>query len=114
MGADKQPDLDTWDDFAGDYIKAEFVKEFPCYFVVTGVNGEVEDGRNKLIAEVEYNKRKWKFDLNKTNQGFIRAKKMMPKDIIGKFLFCDKTKVRNPSTGGMVDSLIVVDIKEKQ
>ena len=110
MGAEKQPDLDSWDDFAGDYLKAEFIKEFPCTVICINMYGEVEDGRNKLIAEVEYNERKWKFDLNKTNQSFMRLSKLMPKDLIGKKIVVDKTKVRNPSTGGMVDSLIIVEI----
>jgi len=111
MGDEKQPDLDSWDDFAGDYIKAELIKEWPCVLVCLGVDSDVEDGRNKLIATVEYNKRQWKFDLNKTNQKFIRTKIDKPKDLAGLKITCDKTKVRNPSTGGMVDSLVITALE---
>lgn len=111
MGEEKSPNLDSWDDFAGEYIKAEFVKKYPAKLVCVNVIGEVEDGRNKLIAEVEYNNRKWKFDLNKSNQAFIRHKGLSPKQVIGKVLVCDKTKVRNPSTNSMVDSLIITEVE---
>ena len=107
-----QPELlEDWTAFAGDYIKAEYVKEFPATFLVNSVNVTTEEGRLKLILEVEYLNRGWKFDLNKTNQAFIRSKGLMPRDLQDKKLICEKTKVRNPSTGNQVDSLIISDIE---
>ena len=111
MGDEKQPDLDSWDDFAGDYIKAELVKEWPCVFVCVGVDATTEDGRNKLIATIEYKGRSWKFDLNKTNQKFIRTKISAPKELAGVKITCDKIKVRNPTTQSMVDSLIITSLE---
>ena len=111
MGAEKQPDLDSWDDYAGEWIKAEFVKEVPAKIPCVDIKGIVEDGKNKLIAEIEYNNRTWSFDLNKTNQNFIRSKGIMPKDLIGRVFVCEKIKVRNPTTNSMQDSLIITDIE---
>ena len=108
-----QPDLDSWDDFAGDYIKAEFIKEFPAKLVCIGAGGFVQDGKNRLVADVEYNKRTWSFDLNKTNQKVVRAKGLTPRGMIGKVFVVDKVKVRNPSTNSMVDSLVITDITDK-
>lgn len=102
--------LENWDDFAGDYIKAEHIKEFPGKLVCIGIEGYQQDGKAKLKAEVEYNGKKWKFDLNKTNQNFIKFENLMPKDIIGKVITVDKTKVMNPTIKRMVDSLIIVEI----
>lgn len=108
----KEPNLDNWSDFAGDYIKAEYLGEFPAKLVCIGVHGLVDNGKNKILADIEYNNRTWKFDLNKTNQNFIKSKGLMPRQIIGKILVVDKIKARNPTTNSMVDSLIIVDIVE--
>lgn len=114
-----QPDLDSWDDFAGDYIKAEFVKVFPAKLACINVDSyqekakEGKKAKNRLIVEVEYNKRVWSFDLNKTNQKFIREAGFTPRQILGKILVVDKIKARNPQTGGMVDSLVITDILDE-
>ena len=112
MGEEIQPRLDSWDDFAGDFIKAEFVKEYPAKFPVISVSAQVEDGRNKLIAVIEYNGRSWNFDINKTNQNMLRNSGVLtPKMVIGKVLIMNKIKVRNPSTNALVDSLIIDKIE---
>ena len=112
MGEENQPRLDSWDDFAGDYIKAEFIQSFPAVFVVTNVEAETEDGRNKLIASIEFNGRAWSFDMNKTNQSFLRNNGIKsPRQIIGKKLAVDRIKVRNPSTNSMVDSLVIIKVE---
>jgi len=110
MGEEKRPDLNSWKDFAGDYIKAEFIDDFPAQLPVVDLAGEVEDGRNKMIAEIEHKERSWKFDLNKTNQNFIRSRGLKPIEIIGRILIVEKIKVRNPSTNNMVNSLIITNI----
>jgi hypothetical protein len=111
MGVKKQPELEDWTAFAGDYIKAEFIKEFPVKLVCIKVYVETEDNRHKLLTEVEYNGRVWKFDLNKTNQAAIRLKNLMPKDIVGKVITCISVKARNPTSGLQVDSLLITDIE---
>ncbi len=108
----EQPRLDSWDDFAGEYLKADLIKEFPCPLAVKDVKAGYEDGRAKLVIVVEYNSRDWKIDLNKTNQTAIRAAKIKsPKEIIGKKLTFVKIKQRNPTTNTMVDSLLIESVE---
>lgn len=106
-----QPNLDSWDDFAGDYIKAEFIKKYPAKLVCVNVDSFVQDGKNRLIAVVEYSKRTWSFDLNKTNQKIVRAANLTPRGMIGKVFTVETIKVRNPSTNSMVDSLVITNIE---
>lgn len=110
MEEQNQPSLESWKDFAGDWIKAEHVT-LPASLVCIGVESRIEDGKNKLIARVEYDEREWNFDLNKTNQNFVKSKELMPKELTGKTLVVGKIKVRNPSTNAQVDSLIIEDIQ---
>ena len=111
MGDSNQPSLEDWTDFAGEWIKAEFIKEFPAKLVCISIEGVLDDGKSRLIAVVEYLDKTWKFDLNKTNQSVLRKNKLMPKDIIGKVLHVDKIKVRNPSSGEQVDSILISDVE---
>lgn len=112
MEVDKQPNLDDWSDFAGDYLKAEYIVEFPAKIVCIGVDGLTENGKAKLIANVEYNNRPWKFDLNKTNQNFVKSEGLSPRQMIGKVIIVQKTKVMNPSIKKLVDSLIIIAIEK--
>jgi len=108
----QQPRLDSWDDFAGDWIKAEFIPKVPATLMCISVTGLIMDDKTRLVALVEYNERQWKFDLNKTNQAFLRANGISaPSQIVGKQLIVEKTKVRNPSTNAQVDSLVITSIK---
>ena len=106
MGDSNQPSLDSWDDFAGEWLKAEFMS-LPAETVCIDVEGVNEDDTNKLILTIEYKKKKWKFQVNKTNQNFIKSKNLTPKQLVGKKVIFDKIKARNPSTNAMVDSLII-------
>lgn len=108
--ATKTPSLDGWDDFSGEYIKTDLVKQFPVTFVPVSIEAMDRDGKPEMFITFLYNKRDWKLTLNKTNQNFIRSKGLAPKEIIGKKLIFDKTRVRNPSTNSMVDSFILIDI----
>ena len=107
----KELNLDSWNDFAGEYIKAENIKEFPAKLVVIGVRSEVKDKKPRLYAEVEYNERTWTFDLNKTNQNVVKDHKLMPKEMIGKVFTVITVKVTNPTTKGLVDSLVISNIE---
>lgn len=106
--------LESWNDFAGDFIKAEFVTDAPTKFAVKGIGSKKDEktGRPLLIVEIEYNEREWKFDLNKTNQSFLRKNGITrPKDVVGKLLHIDKIKVRNPTTNQQVDGLSIIGIE---
>lgn len=106
-----KPDLSNWDDYSGEFLKAVIIKEFPAILVCTGVEGFNQDGKNRLVADVEYKQRKWKFDLNKTNQNFLKTKIKSPRELVGLKLTCEKIKTRNPTTNSMVDSLIITDVE---
>ena len=111
---EKQTDLDTssWNDFAGDYLKADFIKIFPAILVCVGVEPIQRENGAGLIALVEYEKREWKFDLNKTNRSFLMSQGISsPNALIGKKLLVEKIKVRNPSTNSQVDSLIISQVE---
>lgn len=110
-----QPSLDGWEDFAGTYLKPDLVKEFPVQLPVVNVLSSFSDDKRPMLEIVtEYNGKDWNINLNKTNQNFLRAKGIKsPKEIIGKLLVFDKMKVRNPSTNSMVDSFVLVDVKDK-
>jgi len=112
MKTEEQPSLDDWTDFAGDFLKADFIDGSQADVVVIGVEGVKEDtGRNRLFLEVEYADRQWKFDINKTNQTFLRNNGVKkPKDLISYKLTLQKIKVRNPSTNSMQDGLAIVGI----
>ncbi len=108
---EKQENLD-WNDFAGDWIKADNVKEFPVKFPVIGIGKIVEKGKkDRLVAEVEYSDRTWKWDLNKTNRDILQERFNSPSEIIGKVLVSGRVKVRNPSTNAMVWSLVIEDVE---
>lgn len=103
--------MDNWVDFAGEYLKADLIEEFPVTLVPVSIDAAFDDGRARLAVQVEYRDKTWKLELNKTNQNFLRNNGISaPKDIIGKKLVFDKIKVRNPSTNAMVDSLVITEI----
>jgi len=107
-----KPSIDNWIDFAGDFLKAELINEWPVKLVAINVITEFDkDEKARLFIETEYMKKKWKLELNKTNQAFLKLNKVTsPKDIIGKVLTFDKIMVRNPSTNKQVPSFLMVKI----
>lgn len=108
---DEKPSIENWDDFAGDWLKADFIKTFPAQVVVIGVETAFDDNKARLMAIVEYNGREFKFDLNKTNQAEVRKVCNSPKALVGKKLILEKVKQRNPSTNSLVDSLLISKIE---
>jgi len=114
MTKDKQdtlPDLERWDDFSGDFLKTDIIKEFPVTLVPVNIESEYKDDKPRMFITVNYNKKDWKMELNKTNQNFIRSKNITPKEIIGKKLTFDTHKVRNPSSNLMVDSFLITEVE---
>ena len=110
---DKQPSLDGWDDFTGDFIKTDLIKEFPVTLVPVDIESQfdTETKKGRMFIKFQYNKRDWKMELNKTNQNFIRASGLVPKEIVGKKLVFDKVMNRNPSTGQPTPSFLIIEIK---
>ena len=108
---DNQQKLNTekWDDFLGNWLKADHVKVWPAKIPVVDVRGELDaKGKSHLIFSVELSKKIMEWEANKTNTDVLRKfVKIGPKDLIGKLIVFSKIKVRNPTTGQMVDSLLV-------
>ena len=112
MTDNTKPRTDVWDDFAGEYLKADLVKEFPLKVVVKNIEAVNLDGKPLISVCVEYNKKDWKITLNKSNQNFLRSHGVKsPKEVIGKVLTFEKVKARTPN-GQAVDSLLICDISE--
>jgi hypothetical protein len=109
---EQKPNLDNWNDFCGDFLKIELVKEFPMIVVPVKVEAGFEEGKAKLIIEFELMGRSWKMGLNKTNQDVLRKSGLVsPNAIVGKKLTFDKIKARNPTLNTMVDSFILVKVE---
>lgn len=105
------PSLDKWDDFAGEFLKCDLITKFPVELVVINVTSELKDFKSNLYIDTEYNGRKWKVQLNRTNQNFVRSKGITsPKALIGKKLTFEKIKTHNPTTKSPTDSLLIIDI----
>jgi hypothetical protein len=109
----EKPSKENWDDFSGDYLKPEIVKEWPLVIAVIDIETEFseEDGKPKLTIHTEYNTKKKKFTLNKTNLQIVKKFCKTPKELIGKKLTCSKIKQRNPVTNTMVDSILIETVE---
>ena len=105
----QQPNLDNWDDFSGKWFKAEHVKQWPATVQVMSVMGEIDSEDNvHLYLDIVYNKKKLKFEPNKTNQDIIKTFKLAgPIALIGKQIVFVKTQNFNPTTKKRVDALLI-------
>lgn len=108
---DAQPNLDSWDDFSGVYLKADEVKDYPLKIVPTNIEAEFQDGKPKVSIEFQYKNRQRKMGMNSTNLDIVKKSGLMPRQIIGKTLVFEKTKVRNPTSNTIVDSFILDKIE---
>lgn len=108
-----KPSLDDWVDFAGDFLKSELIKEWPVVLVALGVETEFDkDEKARLFIDTEYLGRKWRLEINKTNQAVLKSNKIeAPSQIVGKSLTFDKIMVRNPSLNKQVLSFLLVKVE---
>lgn len=110
----KTLDIDSWDDFAGIYMKPEDVKDWPLKVVPKAVEAYLgSDNKPRLDYTTEYGGRDRKIGINSTNRNVIKSKGLTPKQAIGKVLVFDKCRVMNPSTNQKVDSFDLIDIKDE-
>lgn len=113
MDEENKPNLEDWTDFAGEWLKTDIVKKFPVKIVVKDVGADYSDeGKPKMWVVTEYLGRSFKLGLNKTNQNFLKANNLMPREVIGKILTLDKIKVRDPSKNALVDSFCISSIEK--
>jgi len=110
----KKPNLENWDDFAGEWLKPSLIKQWPVKLVVIDVDGEIKEGKPKMWIVTEYPEGKQrKLNINNTNRKVIEAKKLFPKQLIGKVLIFEKCRVRDPTKNETVDSFELKDITDK-
>ena len=113
MGNKEQPSLDSWDEFTGNWLKAEHIKSFPAETFVTYVNSSTNDKEEGiLILDLQYAGKKWKKQLNKTDVKAIKEAGIQnPKAIAEKILIWDKVRVYNPQLKKHQDSIAISGIK---
>lgn len=108
-----QPDLENWDDFLGNWFKADHVKTWPAVAVVMNVKADFDEEDNgNLILNIVYNRKKLKFQLNKTNIGIIKDLKIpSPRALIGKKITFKQVMNFNPQIRKKVPSLEIEKIE---
>lgn len=113
MTNNEQPSLDSWDDFSGNWLKAEHFKKFPDDTFVAYVKSDKDaDGNGILILDIQYSGRKWKKQLNKTDIKTLKEKGIKsPKEMTNKMITWEKVKVYDPNKKKHVDGITVLGIK---
>lgn len=103
--------LDSWDKFQGtNWLKASEIKE-KQKFIVFNVIEEIVQEKHKVQLEIESNKIKYLFELNKTNIGILQELGVKsPKEMMGYFIEFKIVKVQNPETKREVDGIRIKDI----
>lgn len=90
---------DSWEDFSGNYIKAEFVKEWPVSFIPLSIKAERDEEKEKNIftytGEFQGKNKSWQ--PNKTNQDIIKSLGFTPKGLIGHIIWFRCVENYNPS-----------------
>jgi len=106
MNQETQPNLDSWDDFLGKFIKAEMVKTWPALFIPLSVRGNFDADDNSHViytGEFEHKKKDW--EPNKTNIEILRNLGLpSPKALIGKKVYFKKVMNYNPTLKKKVPS----------
>lgn len=113
MGDNDQPRTDQWTDFAGKYLKANMIEKWPSKHAILNIEAHYDDDDEAhLLIQVEALNKKWKIELNKTNQKILKDLGIKaPKELIGKVITFEKIKTMNPSTKERVDSFSVLSIE---
>lgn len=108
-----QPNIDNWEDFLGKWLKADHVKTWPAVIVVMNIKAEFDDqDEANIILDIVYNKKKLKFQLNKTNIGIIKEEGLpSPRALIGKKITLKKVMNFNPQIRKKVPSLEIEKIE---
>ena len=114
MTNQEQPSLDSWDDFTGNWLKAEHFVKFPDETFVSNVKSDVtDDGKGIVILDLQYNGRKWKKQLNMTDIAKLKELGIKsPKVLVNHAVIWEKVRVYNPNTKKHVDSITIKSFRE--
>ena len=105
-------DINSWDGFVGSWLKPVDIETVPCSIVVIDARAELSpDGNPQIVLSINHKEKKYDWSLNKTNTAFLKNSGLTsPRDVIGKTLVLNKTKVRDPKKSMIVDSLFIEKI----
>jgi len=108
-----EPDLESFEDFSGQFIKVEFITAFPVCFIPLQVRGEYDDkDKAQLIYTGEIQGKKKDWSVNKTNMQIIKdfgIKK--PKELIGKKVWFKQVMNYSPAAQKKVPSLEIEKVE---
>lgn len=107
--------LDSWSGIVSNYLKPENFKASKGNFVVEDIKArQSKNDKGETVIKLEIYTTvggvEYVFIPNYTNSKFLKSKVKTPQDLLGKKLFFEKIKVRNPQTNATVDSLSIVSI----
>ena len=108
-----QPNLDGWDDFLGNFFKAEMVKTWPALTIVTYVVGKFdEEDKAHIIYDLTYNNRKYKWEPNKSNIEIMRKLGVVsPRGLVGRKVYFKQVMNFNPTIKKKVPSVEIEKIE---
>ena len=106
---DNKPNLDTWGDFLGQFLKADMVTDVTIPFIPVSVDSLYDDEEKaRIIYTGEYDNKKKQWEPNKTNIDILRNMGLTsPSGLIGKKVFFRKTTNFNPQLKKKVPALEV-------
>ena len=106
-------DLNSWDAFSGNFLKAEDVTSEQDEYVPVDVSAVKDDNTLRVRLHLERNGLKKDFDLNKTNLNKARELGFnSPKELIGTKITFRKVLARDPNKGVEVESLRIKSIEK--
>lgn len=110
---EKEPNLDSFEDFSGKFIKAEFIKVWPALFVPTAVRSYYDTEEKPHVqytGEIEGKMKNW--EPNKINMQIIRdAGIPSPVALIGRKVYFKQVMNMNPMSHKRVPSLEIEKIE---
>jgi len=113
MTNEHEPNLDSWDDFMGKWLKAEMVKTWPALFIPISVKGTFDandDAHIVYTGEFQHKKKDW--EPNNTNKDILKNLNLQsPKALIGKKVYFKKVMNFNPTIKKKVPSLEIERIE---
>lgn len=110
----EQPNLDSWEDFSGKFIKIEFITKWPALFIPISVRTEIDEENEsfRLIYTGEIQGRKKDWQPNKTNQQIMQQNGISsPKNLIGKKVWFKQVMNFNPQLKKKVPALEIEKIE---
>lgn len=108
--------LDSWEGIVDNYLKAEDLTEDKGAFVVDDVmliNKTTDSGEttNQIRLKTTIDEKEYLFALNYTNSKIVKGFVKSPKELLGKRVYWEKIKVRNPTTNKTQDGISVVKVE---